>query len=92
MPSADQLKFVVHWYVDGSHQVYKDRRGQTRSLVTFEKGVISSSSNKMKCNTKSSTATEFISFVDKLTDIIWMRYFLQCQCNDMGEYVVFKTT
>jgi hypothetical protein len=24
---ADQLKFAVHWYIDGSHQIHKDCRG-----------------------------------------------------------------
>ncbi len=50
---AEQLKFAVHWYIDGSHQIHEDCRGQTGSLVTFGQGAISSSSNKMKCNTKS---------------------------------------
>ena len=57
---ADQLKFAVHWYVDGSHQIHEDCRGQTGSLVTFGKGAVSSSSTKMKQNTKSSTETEHL--------------------------------
>jgi hypothetical protein len=32
---AEQLKFTVHWYIDGSHQIRDDCRGQTGSLVTF---------------------------------------------------------
>ena len=87
---ADQLKFAVHWYVDGSHQTHEDCRGQTGSLVTFGKGAVSSSSTKMKCNTKSSTETELISFADKLTDIVWMRYFIECQGYDLDEYIVFQ--
>jgi hypothetical protein len=76
---ADQMKFVMHWYVDGLHQVHDDCRGQTGSLVTFGKEAVASSLNKMKCNTKSSMETELISLVDKLTDIIWMCYFVKCQ-------------
>jgi hypothetical protein len=70
--NADQHKFAVHWYVDGTHQIHKDCCGQTGSLVTFRQGAVASSSNKMKCNTKSSTETEIISYADKLTNIIWM--------------------
>jgi hypothetical protein len=70
--SADQIKFIVHLYVDGLHQIHEDCRGQTGSLVTFGKGAIASSSNKMKCNTKSSTETELVSLADKLSDIVWM--------------------
>jgi hypothetical protein len=90
MLSTDQLKFVVHWYIDGSHHVHKDCTGQTGSLLTFGKGALSSSSNKMKCNTKSSTEMEFISFADKLTDIIWMHYFIDCLGYDIDEYVIFQ--
>jgi hypothetical protein len=72
---ADQTKYAVHWYVDGSHQIHEDCRGQTSSLATFSKGAVSSSLNKMKCNTNS-TKTELISFADILTDIIWMHYFV----------------
>ena len=80
----------MHWYVDGSHQIHEDCRGQTGSLVTFGQGAVASSSNKMKCNTKSSTETEIISFADKLADIVWMRYFIECQGYTIDEYIVFQ--
>ncbi len=88
--SLDQLKFIIHLYVDASHQVHKDSRGQTGSLVTLRKGAISSSSNKRKCNTKNLTNTEFISFADKLTEIIWMCHFIEYLGYDIDEYVIFK--
>jgi hypothetical protein len=86
---ADQKKYAVHWYVDGSHQNHEDCRGQTSSLATFDKGAVSSSSNKMKCNTNS-METELISFADILTDIIWMRFFFKCQGYNINKYVVFQ--
>jgi hypothetical protein len=43
----------------------------------------------MKCNTNS-TVTELISFVDILTDIIWMHYFVECQGYNINRYVVFQ--
>jgi hypothetical protein len=33
---------------------------------------------------------ELISLADKLTAIIWMRYFVKCQGYDMNEYVVYQ--
>ena len=54
------------------------------------KGSAINSSNKMKCNTQSSTETELISVHDKLPDIIWSRYFVQCQGYDINEYIVFQ--
>ncbi len=80
------MKFAVHWYVDGSHQIHKDCRGQTGCLVTLGKGAVSSSSTK----NKSSTETELISFADKLPDIVWMRYFIECQAYDREKYIVYQ--
>jgi hypothetical protein len=34
--------------------------------------------------------TELISFADKITDIIWMRYFVECQGYDINKYVIFQ--
>ncbi len=84
------MSFVVHWYIDGSHQVNEDCRGQIGSLVTLGKGAVSSSSNKMKCNAKSSTETEIISLEDKLSDVVWMRYFIECQGYNIDECVIFQ--
>ena len=44
----------------------------------------------MKCNTKSSTETELILFANKLADVIWMRYFIECHGYNIDEYVVFQ--
>jgi hypothetical protein len=88
--SADEMNFTVHWYVDGSHQCHEDCRGQTGCLMTMGKGAAISSSNIMKCNTRSSTETEIISVHDKLPDIIWTRYFVECQGYDIDEYIVFQ--
>ncbi len=73
--SAYAMNFAIHWYINESHQVHKDWRGQTGSLATFGAGAIASSLNKQKRNTKSSTAMEIIAIHDKLSDVIWMRYF-----------------
>jgi hypothetical protein len=76
--SAGMVKFTIHCYVDVLHQIHMDCRGQTGSLVAFGKGVIASSSNKMKCNTECSTDTELVLLGDKFSDIVWMRYLVEC--------------
>jgi len=88
--SADEMNFTVHWYLDGLHQIHEDCRGQVGCLKTMGKGAAISSSNIMKCNTRSSTETEIISVHDKLPDIIWTRYFVECQGSDIDEYLVFQ--
>jgi hypothetical protein len=44
----------------------------------------------MKCNTKSSTETELTSLADKLADVVWMIYFIECQGYDIDEYIIFQ--
>jgi hypothetical protein len=44
----------------------------------------------MKCNMQSSTETELISLHDKLSDVIWTRYFVECQGYEIDEYVIFQ--
>jgi hypothetical protein len=87
--SVDNMKFTVHWYVDGSYQVHKDCRGQIGCLMTMGKGAAISSLNVMKCNTRSSTEMEVISIHNKLPDIIWTRYFVECQGYNIDEHMTF---
>ena len=87
---ADAMNFTIHWYIDGSHQIHEDCRGQMGSLVTFGAGAVSSSSNKQKCNTKSSTETVLIALHDKLSDVIWMRYFVEYQGYTIDECIIFQ--
>ncbi len=54
------------------------------------KKTASSSCNKMKCNTQSSTETELILLHNKLSDIVWTRYFVECQGYEIDECVVFQ--
>ena len=88
--SADAMNFAIHWYIDGSHQIHKDCPGQTGSLVIFGAGAVLSSLNKQKSNTKSSTETEIIALHDKLSDVIWMRYFVECQGYTIDECIIFQ--
>jgi hypothetical protein len=61
-----------------------------RSLVPFGAGAVASSSNKQKCNTKNSTKTEIIVLHDKLSDVIWLRYFVECQGYDINKCIIFQ--
>ncbi len=88
--SADEMNLAIHWYIDGSHQAHKDCGGQTGSLETFGAGAIASSLNKQKCNTKSLTKTEIIALHDKLSDVIWMMYFVECQGYNIDECIIFQ--
>ncbi len=54
------------------------------------KGAVISLSNKQKCNTRSSTETELIALYNKLRDVVWMRYFMECQGYDIDECVIYQ--
>jgi hypothetical protein len=58
--------------------------------VTLGKGAVISLSNKQKCNTRSSTETELIALYNKLRDVVWMRYFMECQGYDIDECVIYQ--
>jgi hypothetical protein len=88
--SVDEIKFTIHWYVNGSHQVHKDCRGQIGCLMMMGKGAAISSLNVMKCNTRISTETELTSIHNKLPDIIWTRYFVEGQGYNINEYMIFQ--
>jgi hypothetical protein len=88
--SADEMKFTIHWYVDGSNQVHEDCRGQIGCLMMIGKRAVISSLNGMKCNTQSSTKMELISIHDKLPDIIWIRYFIEGQGYNIDECMIFQ--
>ena len=83
------MNFTIHWYVDGSHQIHEDCRGQIGFLMAMGKGGAISLLNIMKCNTQSSTETELISLHKKLPDIVWTRYFVECQGYYIDEYINF---
>ena len=44
--------------------------------MTTGKGAAASSSNKMKCKHDS--------------DVVWIRYFVECQEYDIDEYIIYK--
>ncbi len=49
-----------------------------------------SSSSKMKCNTKSSTETELIALHDRLGEVIWTRYFVECKGYAINERTILQ--
>ena len=88
--STNDMNFAIHWYIDASHQVHDDCRGRMGCLMTMGGGAVISSSNKMKCNTKSLTETELIALHDRFGEVIWTRYFVECQGYTIDECTIFQ--
>jgi hypothetical protein len=70
---------IICWYVDASHQAHEDYHGHTGALLTFGRGATTSSSNKQKLNTRSTTETEIVGLHDNTSDVLWTRNFLEAQ-------------
>jgi hypothetical protein len=87
--SADSLS-ILQWFVDASHQIHEDYKGHTGAFLTFGAGAITSSSNKQKMNTKSSTETELVAVHDKSGDILWTKNFLEAQGYTISHNIIYQ--
>ena len=87
--SAESLTNII-WYVDASHQLHEDCKGHTGSILTFGHAATTSSSIKQKLPSKSSCESELIGLFDKVSDILWTRYFLEAQGYTIKTNVVYQ--
>ncbi len=87
--AADSLT-ILHWYVDASHQIQDNCHGHTGAFFTLSAGAITSSSNKQKINTKSSTKSELVAVHDKSGDILWTHHFLEAQGYTISDNIIFQ--
>ena len=78
---------VLKWYIDGSFTIHNDMESHTGINLTMGKGTIYGGSLKHKLNSKSSTKAELISVSDGINQMLWTKYFLECQ-----GYVVNSST
>ena len=61
--------------MDGSHAIHADMKGHDGMFCTEGKGVMYSSSAKLKLNTSSSTETEVVIVGEKLPKSMWFYLF-----------------
>ena len=87
--SADSISNII-WYIDASHQTHHDCKGHTGSILTFGHGTTTSSSNKHKIPSKSSTESKIIGLHDKSSDVLWTRYFLEAQGYTISSDIVYQ--
>ncbi|KAL7529979.1 hypothetical protein ACHAWF_003180 [Thalassiosira exigua] len=87
--SVDDLG-VIKWWVDSSHNVHPDLRGQVGGMMSMGEGAIISGSSKIKSNTGSSTVTELYGTHDYLDKIIWSRYFIEAQGYIVVQNILFQ--
>ena len=75
-------------FIDASHGIHRDYRGQTGGCVTMGDGVIHGRSSKQTLNSKSSTETELIGVSDYLPYPIWLINFYSEQGYEIKRVVL----
>jgi hypothetical protein len=70
---------MLKWYVDGSHNIHLDCRGQGGVLFSMGKGATMSFLRKLKLNTQSSMESELIMADMYMPEMLWSLYFIQAQ-------------
>ena len=70
---------VLKWYIDGSFAIHNNMKSHTGTNLTMGKGTIYGGSLKHKLNSKSSTEAQSISVSDGINQVLWTKYFLECQ-------------
>ena len=78
------------WFVDASHGVHWDCKGQTGASLTLGKGALINASLRQKCNTKSSTESELVGVSDVISTILWSLYYVQAQGYDMKRARIYQ--
>jgi hypothetical protein len=75
---ADDLR-SIKWSVDASFAVHPDFKSHTGAVQTFGHGAVQSMSKKQKLNTRSSTESELVAADDAVTQVLWMKMFMEAQ-------------
>ena len=66
---------MLNWYIDGSHVVHPNIRGDTGVKLKMGRGFPISVSSKQKLNTRSSTKSEIVGVDQLIPSVLWTRIF-----------------
>ena len=80
----------MQWHVDASFAVHNDMKSHTSATMTMGQGAAYSQSSKQKPNTKSSTEAELVGVDDVLPQMIWCRYFLEAQHEQVEDNICYQ--
>ena len=78
------------WFVDASHGIHWDCKGQTGASLTLGKGAVINASLRQKCNTKSSTESELVGVSDVISTVLWSLYYIQAQGYKMKSAKIYQ--
>jgi hypothetical protein len=81
---------TISAFIDASHAVHRDMRGQGGMVITLGSGPVFIKSWKLKLVTKSSTESELVALSDGLSQVIWLRDFLLLQGYEVPAAKVYQ--
>ena len=81
---------VLKWYIDEFFTIHNDTKFHTRINLTMGKGTIYGGSLKHKLSSKSSTEAELISVSDGINQVLWTKYFLECQGYEVNSSTIYQ--
>ena len=81
---------VLKWYIDGSFAIHNNMKSQTGINLTMGQGTIYGGSLKHKLNLKSSTEAELISVSNGINQVLWTKYFLECQGYEVNSSTIYQ--
>ena len=70
---------VIKWWIDVSHNIHPNCKGQTGSMMSLDHGAMVSYSRKHKFNTRSSTESEIMSLDQMMPEVCWTYNFMEGQ-------------
>ena len=86
----DDNSGVLKWYINGSFTIYNNMTFYTRINLTLVKGTLYCGSLKHKLNLKSTTEAELISISDGINQVLWNKYFFECQGYEVNSSTIHK--
>ena len=72
---ADDVQNLL-WFIDASHCVHWDSKGHGGAALMMGRGAMSSYSNRLRVNTRSSTESELVTVDRYMPEVLWTMYFL----------------
>ena len=67
---------ITKWFVGASHNAQWDCKGHGGAVLFLGRGTVSSHSNKLKSNTRSSTESKLVGVDRYMPQMLWSLYFI----------------
>jgi len=86
--NGDLLSVIC--YVDASHMVHTDLKGQTGGFISLGRGPVFARTCVQRINTLSSAESEIVAVADLAPQVIWTRFYLEEHGFDVPPAIVYE--